>query len=68
MSAASLCAAKLARAVAGTPSIVHQRLGAMMAGADRDALVVQYGADVVRMHPLDREADDPGAVLGPEQA
>ena len=40
----------------------------MVAGADGDALVVQYGADVVRMHPLDREADDAGAFLGPEQA
>src|SRR5688500_2996903 len=40
----------------------------MVAGADGDALVVQYGADVVRMHPLDGEADDAGAVLRPEQS
>ena len=53
MSLASLCAAKLARAVAGHAEQLHQRLGAMMPGADRDALVVQYGADVVRMHPVD---------------
>ena len=63
----SLCAAKLARAVAGTPSTLHQRLGAMVAGADRDARIVQYGGDVVRMHPVDVEADDPGAVLGAVQ-
>src|SRR5204862_4941982 len=42
--------------------------GAMMAGADRDMLLVQYGADVVRMNPLDREADDAGRILGAEQA
>ena len=52
----------------GDAEQVHQRLRAMMAGADRDALVVQYGADVVRMNPVEREADDSGAVLGAEQA
>src|SRR5690606_9351904 len=45
----------------------HQRLGAMMPGADRDAAFVQYGADVVGMNPFDGEADDAGAVLRPEQ-
>src|SRR3546814_13629619 len=46
----------------------HQRLGAMMAGADRHLALIQYGADVVGMNPLDREADDPGRILRPEQA
>ena len=32
---------------------LHQRLRAMMAGADRDARIVQYGGGVVRMHPVD---------------
>ena len=41
----------------------HQRLRAVMAGADGDARVIQYGGDVVRMHPVDVEADDSGAVL-----
>ena len=36
----------------------------MMAGTDRDAHVIQYGGGVVRMHPVDVEADDSGAVLG----
>ena len=45
----------------------HQWLRAMVAGANRDALVIQYGADVVGMHPVEREADDPRAVFGPEQ-
>ncbi len=45
----------------------HQRLGAMMAGPNRDPALVQYGADVVGMHPLDREGDDAGAVVGPNR-
>ncbi len=64
MSLLSLCAAKLARAVAGDAEHFHQRLRAMVAGADRDARIVQYGGGVVRVHPLDVEADDSGAVLG----
>ena len=36
----------------------------MMAGADRHAFLVQDGADVVWMHPLDRERDDAGRILG----
>ena len=64
MSPRSLCAAKLARAVAATPSSFHQRLRAMVTGADRDARIVQYGGGVVRVHPLDVEADDSGAVVG----
>ena len=39
----------------------------MMPGPDRHAFVVQDGADVVRMHPLDLETDDAGAFLRPEQ-
>ena len=39
----------------------------MMAGAHGDARIVQYGGGVVRMHPIDVEADDPGAVLRPEE-
>src|SRR3546814_7664946 len=46
----------------------HQRLGTRMAGADRHLALIQYGADVVGMNPLDREADDPGRILRPEQA
>ncbi len=37
----------------------------MVAGADGDAPIVQYGAGVVRVHPVDIEADDPRAVLRP---
>ena len=47
--------------------MVHQRLGAVVPGADRDVVLVQYGAEVVRMHPVKRETDDTGAVLWPEQ-
>ena len=39
----------------------------MVAGADRHVRLVQDGADVMRMHPLDGEGDDPGAILRPEQ-
>ena len=39
----------------------------MMAGPDRHMLLVQYGADVVRMHPLHDKADDAGALLGPQK-
>ena len=35
----------------------------MMPGANRDARVIQYGGSVVRMHPVDIEADDARAVL-----
>src|SRR5205085_8666330 len=37
----------------------------MVAGTDSDARVVQYGGRVVRMNPVDVEADDSGAVLRP---
>ena len=42
----------------------HQRLSAMVTGADGDARIVQYGGRVVRVHPVDVEADDAGAALG----
>src|SRR3546814_19259117 len=48
--------------------MLHQRLGAMVPGADRHARLVQYGADVMRMRAVDRKADDAGSVLRPEQA
>ena len=48
----------------GDPEHVHQRLGAMVAGADRDPRIVQYGGGVVGMHPIDVETDDSGAVGG----
>ena len=47
--------------------MIHQRLGAVMPGADRDPLFVQYGAEVVGMHPFERKADDPGRILWAEQ-
>src|SRR5690242_21617704 len=43
----------------------HERLSAMVAGANRDARIVQYGGGVVRMNPVDIEADDSGAVFWP---
>src|SRR3954471_6234358 len=43
----------------------HQWLSAMVAGADGDARIVQYGGGVVRVHPVDVEADDSGGILGP---
>src|SRR5438128_2790573 len=41
----------------------HQRLTAVVPGADRDALPVEDLGDVVRMDALDVERDDPGAPL-----
>src|SRR5690348_791553 len=40
----------------------------MMAGANRDTRIIQYGGGVVRMHPVDVEADDSGAVFRPVDA
>ena len=40
----------------------------MMTRADRHPGIVQYGADIVRMNPVHREADDSGAVFRPEEA
>ena len=38
--------------------MIHQRLGAMMPGADRDILFVQYGTEIVRVYPFQRKTDD----------
>src|SRR3546814_6365203 len=38
----------------------------MMPGADRDLPLVQYGGDVVGMHPLHRKAQDTRRILRPE--
>src|SRR3546814_13825506 len=46
----------------------HERLRTVMPGPDRHALFVQYGADIMRMHPLDLETQYAGAVLRPEGA
>src|SRR4051812_49935890 len=46
------------------PELLHQRLAAMVAGADRHALPVQDLRDVVRVNALDVERDDPGAPVG----
>ena len=40
----------------------------MVPGADGDVLLVQYGAEIVRVHAFEREADKPGAVLSAEEA
>src|SRR5262249_21877105 len=42
----------------------HERLCAVMAGADGDALFVQDRADIVRMNAVEDEGDSPGALLG----
>src|SRR5690242_19462581 len=41
----------------------HERLSAMVAGADSDARIIQYGGGVVRMNPVDIEADDACGIL-----
>ena len=46
---------------------LHQRLRAMMAGADRHALFVQDSAEIVRMHPVDGKGDDARGIGRPEQ-
>src|SRR3546814_13643414 len=46
----------------------HERLRTVMPGPDRHALFVQYGADIMRMHPLDLETQYAGAVLRPDGA
>src|SRR3954452_13939213 len=58
-----------ARAVrGGDAELAHQRLAAVVAGADADAVEVEELGDVVGMHlatgGLDVEADDAGALLG----
>ncbi len=40
----------------------------MMAGADRDVLFIQYGAQIVRVNPLHREGDDSRRIFGAEQS
>ena len=37
--------------------MLHHRLRTVVAGADGDALVVEYRADVVRMNPLNDEGE-----------
>ena len=46
---------------------VHQRLGAVMAGAHRDALAIQQRRHVVRMRPIQRERHHAAAILRPAQ-
>ena len=48
----------------GDAEPVVQRLRAVVAGADRDALLVEQLGDVVRMRLRRREAHDAGLVLG----
>src|SRR5204863_509628 len=43
---------------------LHHRLRAMVAGADGDALLVEYRADVVRMNALDSERQNARLVRG----
>src|SRR3954469_8437246 len=53
-----------ARAVrGGDAELAHQRLAAVVAGADADAVEVEELGDVVRVNALDVEADDPGAAV-----
>src|SRR6478735_1714691 len=42
----------------------HQRLGAVVAGADGDAFPVEDLRDVVRVHTFELEARDAGAPVG----
>src|SRR4051812_6644307 len=54
-----------ARAVrGGDAELAHQRLAAVVAGADADAVEVEELRDVVRVDPLNVEADDAGAPVG----
>jgi hypothetical protein len=43
---------------------LHHRLRAVVAGADRHAVVVEQRTDVVRMHALHREGQHRGLFLG----
>ena len=56
--------AKEARAVLGDTEAAHQRLGAMVAGADGNALAVQQRGDVVSVDAVHGEGDDAAPVLG----
>ena len=42
----------------GEAELVHQRLRAMVADAHRDAVLVEHGADIVRVHAVDIERED----------
>ena len=53
--------AKLARDVAGDAEAAHQRLRAVVAGADADALAAEDLRDVVRVHAVEVEGDDAAA-------
>src|SRR3954469_9144127 len=44
--------------------LLHQRLAAVVAGADCNAFAVEDLRDVVRMDPFDVEGDDPGSPVG----
>src|SRR5262245_41927544 len=47
----------------GDAELAHERLAAVVAGADRDAVEVEELGDIVRVRALDVEADDAGALL-----
>src|SRR5436309_9821094 len=54
-----------ARPVRGRDAeLLHQRLTAVMPGADRHALQVEDLRHVVRVDPLEVEGDDAGATVG----
>src|SRR5690606_21450236 len=48
---------------AGEAELLHQRLVAVMAAAERDGVFVGKGHDVVRVHAFEGEADHAGAFL-----
>jgi MFS family permease len=48
--------------------LAHQRLRAVMAGADADAIATEDLTDVVRMGALEREGDERPAIRGSERA
>ena len=52
-----------ARELAGDAEAAHQRLRAVVAGADADALAAEDLGDVVRVDALEGERDEAAAVL-----
>ena len=48
----------------GEPELFHQRLGAMMADAHRDLVLVEHGADIVRVHAVEVERENRRAAAG----
>ena len=54
--------AKLARDVARDAEAAHQRLRAVVAGADADALAAEDLGDVVRVHAVEVEGDRAAAL------